>query len=109
MPIIPARIACALAILTTAVIPAGAAFAAGGGNANGGFNGGFVGAGSPNRGAGQTVFTSHGPATTTGGAGSYQTTSPARGAGQGQLMNNGNGTSTLIGPRGDVTTVPTPG
>ena len=109
MPIILACAKRALAILAIAAIPAGAAFAAGGGNGNGGFNGGFVGAGSPNRGAGQTVFTSHGPVTTTGGAGSYQTTTPARGAGQGLLMNNGNGTSTLIGPRGDVTTVPTPG
>ena len=108
MPIILAHAKRALAILAIAAIPAGAAFAAGGGNANGGFNGGFVGAGSPNRGAGQTVFTSHGPVITTGGAGSYQTTTPARGAGQGQLMNNGNGTSTLTGPGGAVTTVPTP-
>jgi hypothetical protein len=105
---IPIRTKFALAILTIAAIPAGATFAAEGGH-GGHEHGGFDGAASTNRGAGQTVFSSHGPVVTTGGAGSFQTTTtPSGGGGQGLLMNNGNGTSTLTGPRGVVTTVPSP-
>jgi len=37
-----------------------------------------------------------------------QTTTLPGGAGQGLLTNNGNGTSTLTGPGGIVTTIPTP-
>lgn len=58
--------------------------------------------------AGQTVLTPRGPAFTTGQVGGIQTTTLPGGAGQGLLMNNGNGTSTLTGPGGLVTTVPTP-
>lgn len=69
-----------------------------------GFNGGAPTA----PGAGQTVLTPRGPAFTTGHVGGMQTTTLPGGAGQGLLMNNGNGTSTLTGPGGAVTTVPTP-
>lgn len=58
--------------------------------------------------AGQAVLTPRGPAFTTGQVGDMQTTTLPGGAGQGLLMNNGNGTSTLTGPGGLVTTVPTP-
>jgi hypothetical protein len=94
----------ALAVLTIAAIPAGAAFAAEGGHEFGGFSG----AESDNHGAGQTVFTSHGPVVTTGGTDGYRTTTLPGGGGQGLLLNNGNGTSTLTGPRGVTTTVPSP-
>ena len=50
-----------------------------------------------------------GPAVTTGpvgGTGAQTTILP--GGDQGILIPNGNGTSTLIGPNGSVTTVPTP-
>lgn len=59
---------------------------------------------------GQTVPTPGGPATVTGGNGGFRTTTPPGGVGGGQgvLIPNGNGTSTLIGPDGSVTTVPTP-
>ena len=67
---------------------------------------GGVSAGHP---VGQTVFTPRGPAVTTGEAGGFGTTTLPGGAGTGILQNNGNGTSTLTGPRGVVTTVPTPG
>jgi hypothetical protein len=63
----------------------------------------------PGPGAGTTVQTPNGPVTTTGpigGTGMQTTTQP--GGGQGILIPNGNGTSTLIGPNGSVTTVPTP-
>ena len=59
-------------------------------------------------GASQPVFTSRGPVFTTGQVGGMQTTTLPGGAGQGLLMNNGNGTSTLTGPDGTVTVVPTP-
>jgi hypothetical protein len=91
----------ALAVLTIAAIPAGAAFAE-----RGREFGGFSGAESANHGAGQTVFTSHGPVVTTGGTDGYQTTTLPGGGGQGLLLNNG--TSTLTGPRGVTTTVPSP-
>ncbi len=58
--------------------------------------------------AGQVVVTGRGPVFTTGRIGSMQTTTLPGGAGEGLLMNNGNGTSTLTGPGGFVTTVPTP-
>src|ERR1700712_782658 len=58
--------------------------------------------------AGQAVFTPRGPAFTTGSVGRMQTTTLPGGAGQGLLSNNGNGTSTLTGPGGIVTTIPTP-
>jgi hypothetical protein len=58
--------------------------------------------------AGQTVLTPRGPVFTTGHVGGVQTTTLPGGAGQGLLINNGNGTSTLTGPGGLVTTVPTP-
>jgi hypothetical protein len=50
------------------------------------------------------------PSVVTGGNGRYRTTTPPGGVGGGQgvLIPNGNGTSTLIGPDGSVTTVPTP-
>ena len=57
--------------------------------------------------AGQTFFTSRGAAVTTGRVGNMQTTI-LPGGGVGLLMNNGNGTSTLTGPGGIVTTGPTP-
>jgi hypothetical protein len=57
---------------------------------------------------GHTIITPRGPIVTTGRAGSFTTTTLPRRAGQGLLFPNGNGTSTLIGPRGSVTTVPTP-
>ena len=66
---------------------------------------GGVSAGHP---VGQTVFTPRGPAVTTGQAGSFGTTTLPGGAGTGVLLNNGNGTSTLTGPNGVPTTVPTP-
>ena len=66
---------------------------------------GGVSAGHP---VGQTVVTPRGPAVTTGGAGSFGTTTLPGGAGTGILLNNGNGTSTLTGPNGVPTTVPTP-
>ncbi len=59
-------------------------------------------------GVGQAVLTPSGPAFITGQFGSMQTATLPGGAGEGLLMNNGNGTSTLTGPGGDVTTVPTP-
>jgi hypothetical protein len=59
--------------------------------------------------AGGTVQTPRGPAAITGGTSKYQTTAPLPGAAAGSiLVPNGNGTSTLIGPDGSVTTVPTP-
>ena len=59
---------------------------------------------------GTTVQTPRGPSTITGGTNNYRTTTPPGGVGGGQgiLIPNGNGTSTLIGPDGSVTTVPTP-
>lgn len=63
---------------------------------------------SPRRGT--TVQTPNGNSTVTGGTNNYRTTTPPGGVGGGQgiLIPNGNGTSTLIGPDGSVTTVPTP-
>jgi hypothetical protein len=63
----------------------------------------------PGPGAGRVVQTPGGPAVTggpVGGTGAQTTILP--GGGQGILIPNGNGTSTLIGPNGSVTTVPTP-
>lgn len=93
----------AFAALAIAAIPAAAAFAEGGHEF-----GGSSGAESANHGAGQTVLTSHGPVVTTGGTDGYQTTTLPGGGGQGLLLNNGNGTSTLTGPHGVTTTVPSP-
>jgi hypothetical protein len=58
--------------------------------------------------AGQGVVTPRGPVFTTGQFGNMQATTLPDEAGQGFLVNNGNGTSTLTGPGGVVTTVPTP-
>jgi hypothetical protein len=58
--------------------------------------------------AGQSVFTSRGPADITGHIGSMDTTTMPGSGGQGFLMNNGNGTSTLIVPGGVPQTVVTP-
>ncbi|MGH3579443.1 MAG: hypothetical protein ACRDU0_18045 [Mycobacterium sp.] len=58
--------------------------------------------------AGRAIFTLRGPAVTTGRVGNMQTMALPGGGGVGLLMNNGNGTSTLTGPGGVVTTVPTP-
>jgi hypothetical protein len=55
------------------------------------------------------VQTPRGPAAITGGTPHYQTTAPPPGGTAGGiLVPNGNGTSTLIGPDGSVSTVPTP-
>jgi hypothetical protein len=58
--------------------------------------------------AGQGVVTPRGPAFTTGQVGNMQATTLPGGAGEGFLVNNGNGTSTLTGPGGVATSVPTP-
>jgi hypothetical protein len=91
-------------LLTTAAVlslSAGSAFALSP-------NGAFIG-GAPNvPDAGQAVITGQGPVFTTGRLGANQTTTLPGGAGEGLLMNNGNGTSTLTGLGGSVTTVPTP-
>jgi hypothetical protein len=58
--------------------------------------------------AGQSVFSSRGPAFVTGHLGSMETTTLPGSGGQGLLMNNGNGTSTLIVPGGIPQTVLTP-
>ena len=66
---------------------------------------------SPNAGrdAGGATASLRGPIVTTGRIGSnLQTTTLPGAGGAGLLMNNGNGTSTLIGPGGQVTSVPTP-
>jgi hypothetical protein len=76
--------------------------------AGGSLNGGLIGGVPTAPEAGQTVFTPRGPVFTTGHVGGAQTTTLPGGAGQGILMNNGNGTSTLTGPGGMVTVVPTP-
>jgi hypothetical protein len=71
-------------------------------------NGGLIGGAPTAPDTGQAVFTPLGPAFTTGHIGGMQmTTLPGEG-GQGLLINNGNGTSTLTGSGGMVTTVPTP-
>lgn len=69
---------------------------------------GSAGGASAGRGLGQTVFTPRGPAVTTGQAGSVGTATLPNGAGVGVLLNNSNGTSTLTGPNGVPTTMPTP-
>jgi len=58
--------------------------------------------------AGESVFTSRGPAFVTGHVGSWETTTLPGSGGQGLLMNNGNGTSTLIVPGGIPQTIATP-
>jgi hypothetical protein len=107
----------ALALLAVAAAPVGAAFAEGNGSSFGqSFNssagsspgGGLIGGAPTAPGAGQAMFTARGPAITTGNVGGMQTTTLPGGAGQGLLRNNGNGTSTLTGPGGSSTTVPTP-
>ena len=57
---------------------------------------------------GESVLTGRGQVVTTGRDGQFQTTTMPGGGGQGILMNNANGTSTLIGPNGAVTTLATP-
>jgi hypothetical protein len=57
---------------------------------------------------GQSVLTGRGQVVTTGHVGQLQTTTLPGGGGQGILMNNANGTSTLIGANGAVTTLSTP-
>jgi hypothetical protein len=61
-------------------------------------------------GRGSTIITPNGQSSVTGGTNNFRTTTPPGGAGGGQgiLIPNGNGTSTLIGPDGSVTTVPSP-
>ena len=96
-------------LLTTAAVlsvSAGGAFGQSLGGVAGSPSNGAVGGGVPT--LGQPVLTGRGPVFTTGGFGGTQTTTLPGGAGQGLLMNNGNGTSTLTGPGGLVTTVPTP-
>ena len=56
-----------------------------------------------------SIFTPRGAAVPTGHFGNLQTTTLPGNGGVGILMNNGNGTSTLTGPDGMSTTVPTPG
>ncbi len=57
---------------------------------------------------GQSVLTGRGQIVTTGRVGQLETTTLPSGGGQGILMNNANGTSTLIGSNGAITTLPTP-
>jgi hypothetical protein len=54
-----------------------------------------------------TITTPQGPTTTYQG-GNGITTYQAPGGGQGIVVPNGNGTSTLIGPNGEIQTIPTP-
>jgi hypothetical protein len=62
---------------------------------------------SPQPPPGGTVFTPRGPGFVTGPArGGLQTTILPNEGGQGILENNGNGTSTLITPQGQISTVP---
>jgi hypothetical protein len=63
---------------------------------------------SPSFDRGQAVMTGRGSVVTTGHVGQFQTTTMPGGGGQGILMNNANGTSTLIGSNGTVTTLATP-
>lgn len=63
---------------------------------------------SPGLDRGQSVLTGRGQVVTTGREGGFQTTTLPGGGGQGILMNNANGTSTLIGSNGAVTTLLTP-
>jgi hypothetical protein len=60
---------------------------------------------------GQTLIAPTGPAgiVTSGSNGRYQTVAPINGQGGGILTPNGNGTATLQGPNGQITTVPAPG
>jgi hypothetical protein len=53
------------------------------------------------------VPTNQGLGVTTGGTTKYQTI-VTPGGGQSIVVPNGNGTSTVIGPTGNVTTIPTP-
>lgn len=53
----------------------------------------------------QTLFTPRGPAIVTGRPGGVQTAILPQG-GTGVVTNNGNGTSTIVGANGQVTTVP---
>jgi hypothetical protein len=55
-----------------------------------------------------SIFTSRGAAVATGHFGNLQTTTLPGNGGVGILTNNGNGTSTLTGPNGIPTAVPTP-
>jgi hypothetical protein len=60
---------------------------------------------------GQTLVAPTGPVgiVTSGSNGRYQTVAPINGQGGGILTSNGNGTATLQGPDGQITTVPAPG
>ena len=60
---------------------------------------------------GQTLIAPTGPIgiVTSGSNGRYQTVAPINGQGGGILTPNGNGTATLQGPNGQITTVPEPG
>lgn len=58
--------------------------------------------------SGQTVLTPRGPIVTTGRLGQMQTTTMPGVGGQGLLMDNGNGTGTLIGSNGTITSVQIP-
>ena len=91
-------------LLTTAAVlslSAGSAFALSP-------NGAFIGGAPTSLGAGQAVITGQGPVFTTGRVGNMQTTTLPGEPGVGLLTNNGNGTSTLTGPGGFISTVPTP-
>jgi hypothetical protein len=57
--------------------------------------------------AGQVIPTQRGPAVTSGGTNSYQTTTTP-GGGSAIVVPNGNGTSTVIHSDGTIETVPTP-
>ncbi len=60
---------------------------------------------------GQPLIAPNGPVgiVTSGSNGRYQTVAPIDGQGGGILTPNGNGTATLVGPSGQITTVPAPG
>jgi hypothetical protein len=58
--------------------------------------------------AGQFVHSRSGSIITTGRIGALQTTTLPTGAGVGVMMNNGNGTNTVFGSNGTITTLPTP-
>jgi hypothetical protein len=66
---------------------------------------------SPSFQVGQTLIAPTGPVgiVTSGSNGRYQTVAPINGQGGGILTPNGNGTGTLVGPDGQITTVPEPG
>jgi hypothetical protein len=69
---------------------------------------GFDSGASTNPQFGRPVVMPRGAVVTTGHIGRMQTTTLPNGGGTGILTNNGNGTSTLLGSNGTITTVPTP-